>query len=43
MNASFDDMDMEDLEGGLLPELDELDSLPDVLGDYQEPEVDTDE
>jgi hypothetical protein len=32
-------LDSEDLESGLLPELEELDSLPDVLGDYAECEI----
>jgi hypothetical protein len=37
MTSVFDDRDIEDVDG-LLPELDELDSLPDVLGDYGDTE-----
>lgn len=43
MTEVFDNMDPEDLDGSLLPQIEELDGLPDVLGDYAEPEVDIDE
>ncbi len=38
----FENMDPEDIDG-LLPELDELDSLPDVLGEYREMDTEEDE
>ncbi len=39
MIATWNDTDPKDLDGSLLPKLDELDSLPDVLGDYTEPDL----